>query len=82
MKLININDKTCYSDFSLEFSRCFNKLFNFKDEFVIVCIGTDRSTGDSLGPIVGYKLKNYFYRRTTPGSSSIRNGSSSVPTER
>ncbi|AEF18391.1 sporulation protein YyaC [Thermoanaerobacterium xylanolyticum LX-11] len=60
MKLININDKTCYSDFSLEFSRYFNKLFNFKDEFVIVCIGTDRSTGDSLGPIVGYKLKNYF----------------------
>ncbi len=24
---------------------------------VIVCIGTDRSTGDSLGPLVGYKLK-------------------------
>lgn len=31
---------------------------------VIVCIGTDRSTGDSLGPIVGSKLyekqHNYF----------------------
>lgn len=25
---------------------------------VILCIGTDRSTGDSLGPIVGYKLKH------------------------
>ncbi len=24
---------------------------------IILCIGTDRSTGDSLGPIVGYKLK-------------------------
>ncbi len=24
---------------------------------VIVCIGTDRSTGDSLGPIIGHKLK-------------------------
>lgn len=24
---------------------------------VFVCIGTDRSTGDSLGPLVGYKLK-------------------------
>lgn len=63
MKLININDKTCYSDFSLEFSKCFNKLFNFKDDFVVVCIGTDRSTGDSLGPIVGYKLKNFFSDR-------------------
>lgn len=26
------------------------------EDVVIVCIGTDRSTGDSLGPIVGYKL--------------------------
>ena len=25
---------------------------------VILCIGTDRSTGDSLGPLVGYKLAN------------------------
>lgn len=25
---------------------------------VFVCIGTDRSTGDSLGPLVGYKLEN------------------------
>lgn len=24
---------------------------------VVLCIGTDRSTGDSLGPLVGYKLK-------------------------
>ena len=28
------------------------------DDVVILCIGTDRSTGDSLGPIVGYKLLN------------------------
>lgn len=26
------------------------------DELVLLCIGTDRSTGDSLGPLVGYKL--------------------------
>lgn len=24
---------------------------------IFICIGTDRSTGDSLGPLVGYKLK-------------------------
>ena len=23
---------------------------------VLLCIGTDRSTGDSLGPLIGYKL--------------------------
>ena len=25
---------------------------------IFVCIGTDRATGDSLGPLVGYKLKH------------------------
>ena len=25
---------------------------------IFICIGTDRSTGDSLGPLVGYKLKH------------------------
>lgn len=24
---------------------------------ILICIGTDRSTGDSLGPLIGYKLK-------------------------
>ncbi len=32
---------------------------NDKNEIVILCIGTDRATGDSLGPIIGYKFKNY-----------------------
>ncbi len=26
---------------------------------VILCIGSDRSTGDSLGPLVGHRLKRY-----------------------
>jgi len=30
-------------------------------DIVFVCIGTDRSTGDSLGPIIGYKLKEMKY---------------------
>ncbi|EOC99784.1 spore protease YyaC [Caldisalinibacter kiritimatiensis] len=36
---------------------------NDYNDLVLVCIGTDRSTGDCLGPLVGYKLtkllKNY-----------------------
>lgn len=28
-----------------------------KQETIILCVGSDRSTGDSLGPIIGYKLK-------------------------
>ncbi len=29
---------------------------------VFVCIGTDRSTGDSLGPLVGYKIAGANYK--------------------
>lgn len=30
---------------------------------LVLCIGTDRSTGDSLGPLIGYKLKERRVRR-------------------
>ena len=32
-------------------------ILNEHRPIIFVCIGTDRSTGDSLGPLVGYKLK-------------------------
>jgi|LSQX01.2.fsa_nt_gb putative sporulation protein YyaC len=31
----------------------------YNTTIVILCIGTDRSTGDSLGPLVGYRLSQY-----------------------
>ncbi|PHV69279.1 spore protease YyaC [Sporanaerobium hydrogeniformans] len=34
-------------------------------ELVIVCIGTDRATGDSLGPLVGYKLHPLNYENVS-----------------
>ncbi len=34
-----------------------------KQGIVLLCIGTDRSTGDSLGPLIGYKLKGQRLRR-------------------
>lgn len=33
-------------------------IFNSNREIIFLCIGTDRCTGDSLGPLVGYKIKN------------------------
>lgn len=45
------------------FSRCLlSTIMNVKGikkkkGIIIVCIGTDRSTGDCLGPLLGYKLK-------------------------
>ena len=26
---------------------------------IVLCVGSDRSTGDSLGPLIGYKLEKY-----------------------
>lgn len=39
----------------------YNKLENIITDgrpIIFLCIGTDRATGDSLGPLIGYKLKN------------------------
>lgn len=33
-----------------------------KRPIIFLCIGTDRSTGDSLGPLIGYKLR-YIHRK-------------------
>ncbi|MGA9288566.1 MAG: spore protease YyaC [Anaerobacillus sp.] len=38
------------------------------DSIVIVCIGTDRSTGDALGPLIGTKLKQLQPRATVYGT--------------
>lgn len=29
-------------------------------EIIILCIGSDRSTGDSLGPVIGHKFKDFI----------------------
>ena len=47
-----------------EFSRSLAKLLKEYDasdrDVVIVCIGSDRATGDCLGPLVGEKLSRYY----------------------
>jgi putative sporulation protein YyaC len=44
-----------------EFSNCFYEhlinLAPYHNSIIILCIGTDRATGDSLGPLIGYKLR-------------------------
>lgn len=37
----------------------------FPREYIIACIGTDRSTGDALGPLVGAYLNEYKPRHLT-----------------
>ncbi|WP_250278055.1 spore protease YyaC [[Clostridium] colinum] len=61
----NNKNLSCYvnskSEFALlEFKHYFfNILKNYKNNLktiIFLCIGSDRTTGDSLGPLVGYKL--------------------------
>ena len=35
------------------------EIFRSDRKIIFLCIGTDRCTGDSLGPLVGYKLKSF-----------------------
>jgi putative sporulation protein YyaC len=45
----------------LELSHILNSALNRHRPLVILCIGTDRSTGDSLGPLIGRNLSKYRF---------------------
>lgn len=51
---------------AFHFSKAFSELLHLrkkeKTKIVFLCIGSDRATGDSLGPIIGYKLSKMNYR--------------------
>lgn len=59
---IDIDSKLALKKFTDILYSCINK--NIEQGYgsvVFVCIGTDRSTGDSLGPLIGYKIGNVKY---------------------
>lgn len=61
---ININEANHLSLFCEQLLGYFlTYLPSHNHELVIVCIGTDRATGDSLGPLVGYKLQDLPYEK-------------------
>lgn len=52
----NPTDKHALSNFVKTLSILMKKLDHKNKETVVVCIGSDRATGDALGPIVGHFL--------------------------
>lgn len=59
---INTEDPKHFMLFcDLLYSHLTTLLPSHNQELVIVCIGTDRATGDSLGPLIGYKLIDLDY---------------------
>ncbi len=56
-KTVDINSASPLLRFSEAFSDCFSRCYiDNRKPVIVLCIGTDRSTGDCLGPLVGYKL--------------------------
>lgn len=60
---INVNSASAFKLFTDELYRLLSDALKSGFRSVVfVCIGTDRSTGDSLGPLIGYKLSNLRYK--------------------
>ena len=54
----NIKQKNAISDFCRKLYELIHTYSTTGKHFVLVCIGSDRATGDCLGPIIGYKLSS------------------------
>jgi len=55
---ISIDDPRAVTYFKDTFLTFLEEYYtNSYDELIFLCIGTDRSTGDSLGPLTGYKME-------------------------
>lgn len=48
-------------ELSEQLSSILNRTGAFKRPLAVMCIGSDRSTGDSLGPMIGYKLSKFSF---------------------
>lgn len=53
---ISVSDDNCRYLLSSSIKKYIRKKVKKHNEIVVFCIGTDRATGDSLGPLVGTKL--------------------------
>lgn len=60
---INVNAPLATSTFSRILTDYLHTYYrNPERDLIIMCIGTDRSTGDSLGPLIGHKLDKSLRR--------------------
>lgn len=56
MIYINIKNRDAIDKFSRAFYSLLRKNLTKEKSLIFLCIGTDLATGDSLGPLIGYKL--------------------------
>ncbi|WP_010251067.1 spore protease YyaC [Acetivibrio cellulolyticus] len=56
---VNTNEKMCQFKLNQEAYNLIDGINKPYKRIAVVCIGTDRSTGDSFGPLVGFMLSKY-----------------------
>ncbi len=57
---INTNQQDCSREISVLLKNAFFPI-PFMDRSCLLCIGTDRGTGDCLGPYVGHRLSSFCF---------------------
>lgn len=57
--LFDANDKTVQFKVNKQLLELVDNVGKSFERIAVVCIGTDRSTGDSFGPLVGYSLSRH-----------------------
>lgn len=65
---LSVHTPSAAYDFSGQIQPFLLEAHRDKRDIVFVCIGTDRSTGDSLGPLIGTKLKKLQIQATVYGT--------------
>lgn len=75
---IDSSSLTSYIKITDYLSNELQPIIEFHRPIIFFCIGTDRSTGDSLGPLIGYKLKffskgNFFIYGTLENPIHAKN---------
>lgn len=58
----NSNEQNSAYELGLALFALIKKHVLYNKNIVFLCIGSDRATGDSLGPIIGYKLSKYIHQ--------------------
>ncbi|MDD3278256.1 MAG: spore protease YyaC [Lachnospiraceae bacterium] len=60
---INSNSSQASDELSQRLIHCIHAVQTPWEEIVCLCIGSDRVTGDCLGPLIGHQLSHYSDRR-------------------
>lgn len=60
--VLHVDDPTCGRSLALLLRRLLSRLLSEQRDVVLLCIGTDRCTGDALGPLIGSQLSGLGLR--------------------